>query len=108
MQTLIREISLARAIAQLEDGEVDALFVTEAIPAPSIQALAGRRDDLRFISIRPSLLAKLSERRFGYYPLKVPARTYPGQSEAFTTLVSGTARFWMHSLASLRGWRVSR
>jgi TRAP transporter TAXI family solute receptor len=82
----IREISLARAIAQLEHGEVDALFLTEAIPAPLIQALAARRDDLRFISIPPGLLAKLSEQRFGYYPLTVPARTYPGQSEPFTTL----------------------
>ena len=83
---VIREISLAKAIAHLELGEVDALFLTEAIPAPSIQALAARRDDLRFVSMPPTLLAQLSEQHFSYYPLTVPARTYPGQAEPFTTL----------------------
>ncbi len=82
----IREISLARGMAQLESGEVDALFLTEAIPAPSVQALASRRNDLRFISMPPGLFAKLAEKHFAYYPLTVPARTYPGQSEPFTTL----------------------
>jgi TRAP transporter TAXI family solute receptor len=82
----IREISLARAIAQLESGEVDALFLTEAIPAPAIQALAAKRDDLRFLSILPGLFTKLAQKHFVYYPITVPARTYPGQTEAFTTL----------------------
>jgi uncharacterized protein len=70
----------------LEGGEVDALFLTEAIPAPSIQALASRRDDLRFVPMPPRLFEKLAENHFDYYSLTVPARTYPGQSEPFTTL----------------------
>jgi TRAP transporter TAXI family solute receptor len=82
----IREISLAKAITQLERSEVDALFLTEAIPAPSIQALAARRDDLRFVSMPPALFGKLSEHDFVYYPLTVPAKTYPNQTEPFTTL----------------------
>jgi TRAP transporter TAXI family solute receptor len=82
----ISEISLSRAIDELERGEVDALFLTEAIPAPSIQALAARREDLRVVPIPPTLMNLLSERHFAYYPLTVPARTYPGQSEPFTTL----------------------
>ncbi|MEE4144815.1 MAG: TAXI family TRAP transporter solute-binding subunit [Halieaceae bacterium] len=80
------EISLARAISQLESGGIDALFLTEAIPAPSIQALAAKRDDLRFLSVPPGLFAKLAEKHFVYYPMTVPARTYPGQTEPFTTL----------------------
>ena len=83
---IIREISLTRAIAQLERGEVDALFLTEAIPAPSIQALAARRDDLRFVPMSPGLLENLSERHYAYYPILVPANTYPGQAQPFTTL----------------------
>ena len=82
----IREISLAAAIVQLERGEIDALFLTEAIPAPSLQALAARRNDLRFVSLPPDLFTKLAERQFVYYPLTVPANTYPGQTEPFTTL----------------------
>jgi TRAP transporter TAXI family solute receptor len=82
----IREISLAKAITQLERMEVDALFLTEAMPAPSIQSLAERRDDLRFVSMPPELFTKLSEHNFVYYPLTVPAKTYPNQTEPFTTL----------------------
>jgi TRAP transporter TAXI family solute receptor len=82
----ILEISLAKGIEQLERGKVDALFLTEAIPAPSLQALAARRDDLHFVSLPSDLFAKLAERHFIYYPLTVPARTYPGQSEPFATL----------------------
>jgi TRAP transporter TAXI family solute receptor len=82
----IREIGLSRGLAQLESGEVDALFLTEAIPAPSIQALASRRDDLYFVSMPSELFVKLAERHLVYYSLTVPAKTYPGQSEPFTTL----------------------
>lgn len=82
----ILEISLARAIALLESGDIDALFLTEAIPAPSIQALAAKRDDLRFLSIPPELFVHLAENHFVYYPMTVPAKTYPGQTEPFTTL----------------------
>ncbi len=82
----ILEISLARAIAQLESGDIDALFLTEAIPAPSIQALAAKRNDLRFLSVPPELFVQLAENHFVYYPMTVPAKTYPGQTEPFTTL----------------------
>ena len=45
----IREIGTATAMEQLEAGDIDALFLTEAVPAPSVQALAARRADLRFV-----------------------------------------------------------
>ena len=82
----IREIGTATAMEQLEAGDIDALFLTEAVPAPSVQALAARRADLRFVPMPDRLLAKLAEEHFSYYPLTVPARTYPGQSAPFTTI----------------------
>ncbi len=81
----IREISLARGIAELETGEVDALFLTEAIPAPAVQKLASYRNDLRFVPMPTELFEKLAQKHYAYYPLTVPARTYPGQVEPFTT-----------------------
>ena len=95
----VREISLARALAQLESGEVDAVFLTEAIPAPSIQELAARRDDLRFVPMPPELFAALAQKDFVYYPLTVPARTYPGQAEPFTTLGLAAALMTHSSVA---------
>jgi TRAP transporter TAXI family solute receptor len=82
----IREIGLAEAIAALEAGEIDALFATEAIPSPSLQAFAARRTDVRFLSIDQPLLEQLSEEHFAYYPMTVQARTYPGQVDAIATL----------------------
>jgi TRAP transporter TAXI family solute receptor len=82
----IREIGLADGIAALEAGDVDALFVTEAIPSPGLQAFAVRREDVRFISLDSKVVRELSEAHFAYYPLTVDPRTYPGQIEAFSTL----------------------
>ena len=81
-----REIDLSKAIAQMERGDIDAIFLTEAVPSPAIQALAARRDDLRFIPLPASVLQRLSDQHFAYYPITVAARSYPGQSEPFTTL----------------------
>lgn len=92
----IREISLALGITYLESGEVDALFLTEAIPAPSVQALAARRKDLRFVPMPAELFTRLAQRDFVYYQLEVPARTYPHQAEPFITL-GLTAALMTHS-----------
>ena len=62
------------------------MFLTEGVPAPAIQALAARRDDLYFIPMTESLLEQLADQHFAYYPVTVAARTYPGQTEPFTTL----------------------
>lgn len=83
---IIRDLGLTRAIRELEAGGIDAFFLTEAVPAPSIQALASRRDDLRFVSIPLELLEGDDNLHLDYYPLTVKARTYPGQDEPFNTL----------------------
>jgi TRAP transporter TAXI family solute receptor len=82
----LREIRLRDAIADLESGAIDAFFVTEAVPAPALQALARRRSDVRFVPIDPDVAESLAERHFAYYLLTVPARTYPGQEQPFPTL----------------------
>jgi TRAP transporter TAXI family solute receptor len=82
----LREIRLRDAIADLEEGQIDAFFVTEAVPAPSLQALARRRRDVRFVPIDASIVEQLSRRHFAYYPITVPARTYPGQEQPFQTV----------------------
>ena len=44
----------------------------------------------------PRLLEKLADRHFAYYPLTVPAKTYPGQTEPFST-IGLTAALMTHS-----------
>ncbi len=82
----LKEYDLANAILALEAGAVDALFLTEAVPAPAVQALAARRDDLKFVPLSGKLLTQLAADHFSYYPLEVAARSYPGQAKSFKTL----------------------
>ncbi|MGH0037906.1 MAG: TAXI family TRAP transporter solute-binding subunit [Myxococcota bacterium] len=83
---VVREVSLVESIAELEAGEVDAVFVTEAVPSLVLQELGQRRDDVRFVSIDVSTLGTLALDHFAYYPVRVPARSYPGQDEPFRAL----------------------
>jgi len=82
----ILEFGVAEAIAALEAGEVDVIFVTEAVPSVALQQLSSRRSDVRFLSLERDLINTLSRQQFAYYPLTVPMRTYPGQSKPFITL----------------------
>ena len=82
----IVDVGVLDGIAALEGGEIDALYVTSAIPSPALQALAARRPDLRFVSLDPGVVHRLAEERFAYYALEVEARTYPHQDAPFLTL----------------------
>ena len=82
----ILELGTAESIAALETGLVDAIFITEAVPSVALQQLSSRRNDIRFLSLERELIKTLARQQFAYYPLTVPIRTYPGQSEPFTTL----------------------
>ncbi|MEA3413772.1 MAG: TAXI family TRAP transporter solute-binding subunit [Pseudomonadota bacterium] len=82
----IREAGLGESLAALESGQVDAVFVTGAIPDPAIQNLARRRNDLRLVAIDPEVISRLEKDFFAYYDVTAPARTYPGQTEPYRTL----------------------
>lgn len=89
----ILEVGAPQAVKMLEAGELDALFLTEAVPARALQALADRRRDLRFVSLPTRLLDRLADSHEAYYTLTVPARSYPGQEEPFTTVGLAAALF---------------
>ena len=82
----ILELGVTEAVAALEAGKVDVIFVTEAVPSVALQQLSSRRSDVRFLSLERDLIKTLSRQQFAYYPLIVPMKTYPGQSRPFITL----------------------
>ncbi|NOR79616.1 MAG: TAXI family TRAP transporter solute-binding subunit, partial [Methyloprofundus sp.] len=82
----ILEFGVTEAVAALEAGKVDVIFVTEAVPSVALQQLSSRRSDVRFLSLERDLINTLSEQQFAYYPVTVPMKTYPGQSKSFITL----------------------
>lgn len=79
------QLSLERGIARLEKGTVDALLLTEPVPTRAVQALATRRA-IRLVPIEPSVIAAFAAKHASYRRYVIPARTYPGQTEAVTTL----------------------
>jgi TRAP transporter TAXI family solute receptor len=82
----ILEVGLLDGLRALEEGDVDALFATTAIPSTALQAFAARHPDLRFVPIDQPVLDALADDHFAYYALTVAARTYPGQTQSFATL----------------------
>jgi len=82
----IRGMGLSAAIAALESGEVDAVFIAGAVPDPALQSLEQRRDDVRLVPIDTATLEQLSSDHFAYYSTVIPEKTYPGQTEPYRTL----------------------
>jgi TRAP transporter TAXI family solute receptor len=82
----ILEVGLLDGLRALEEGDVDALFATTAIPSTALQTFAARHPDLRFVPIDQPVLDALTDDHFAYYALTVAARTYPGQTQSFATL----------------------
>jgi len=82
----IRGMGLSAAIAALESGEVDAVFIAGAVPDPALQSLEQRRDDVRLVPIDTAIIDQLSSDHFAYYNTVIPAKTYPGQTQPYQTL----------------------
>lgn len=75
--------SLPDAAALLAAGKIDALFSTVHAPARALQAVAARTP-LAWIDLLPTDALRES----GLLPLKLPARTYAGQTEPVQTLAA--------------------
>ena len=86
------EVTLAQdggdaALQRLQKGELDAVFITMAAPARSLQPLATRRG-IRLLSLQESAVDKLVEQNHGLVPITLPAYTYPGQDNPVRTVAT--------------------
>jgi TRAP transporter TAXI family solute receptor len=75
------------ALARLRRRQLDAVFVTTAAPARSLQQLAVETG-LRLLPIRGDALERVIRDRPGLWPLLLPANTYPGQQHELATVAS--------------------
>jgi TRAP transporter TAXI family solute receptor len=82
-----RADTLDEAIARLRRGQVDALFVTAAAPAPPLQQLA-TGTGFRLLPITGAALDMLLATRPGLTSIVLPANTYPGQTHPAATVAS--------------------
>lgn len=78
-------LGFSDATAALEDGSIDAAFVTAAVPTPAVTSLADSTG-VRLIGIDASIIDSLMAHYDYYMPCTVPANTYAGQTEAVQTV----------------------
>jgi hypothetical protein len=85
-------------IEGLQDGSIDAGFVSGAYPIPAIQELSVRKE-VRVIPVDEKVLRKLTEDEPYYYAKSLKVGAYKGMSKDTPILVSG-AVFLTHSKVS--------
>ena len=83
------------AMRALRAGAIDAFFTTVGAPARELQALA-IEFPIRLVPIGPDAVKRLLAEQPGLVAIRIPAQTYPGQTEprstiAATALLVGTA-----------------
>jgi TRAP transporter TAXI family solute receptor len=81
----VSEQDLKSAIAALKKGELDAIFVTIEAPTPALQVLAATYP-IRFVSLDMQRLQQDSDGLNAYMSMRMPANTYPRQSQGIATL----------------------
>ena len=75
----------AEAVADLQRGFVDAVFLTGSFPIPAVHELAARQP-VRLLSLPADLVGQLRSRHPFLIPLRLPERTYPGLRSVCTTV----------------------
>ena len=77
--------SIGRAVAELERGEVQAIFITAAYPAGALTELAGTHH-LKLISLDEGLRDRVLAQHPFFIPITIPANSYPGVDEDYRTV----------------------
>lgn len=87
-------LSFSEAIDAMDQGNLDAVFVTSGIPTTSI-SLMSNKVEIDMLSISEHILTKMIEEQPFYTREIVPAYTYAGQTSNVTTL--STRALWVCS-----------
>jgi TRAP transporter TAXI family solute receptor len=75
------------ALHQLRSGRIDAFFTTVGAPARELQRVAAVFP-IRLVPLSPDVVKRLVAEQPGVVALQIPARTYPGQTEASATIAA--------------------
>jgi TRAP transporter TAXI family solute receptor len=82
-----RQEGMEDAMRRLQDGKLDAFFITTAAPARALQDLAARRG-VRLLSLKPQGIERLVLQHPGLVPITLPANSYPAQIEEVRTVAT--------------------
>ena len=78
-------MSFVEAADALEEGQIDAFFITAGAPTASIAKLADKKE-IRILSVAPDVQNNMMKLYKGYTRCIIPANTYKGQTEDVQTV----------------------
>ena len=78
-------LSFADAAEALNDGQIEAFFITAGAPTSAVADLAGKKE-IRLLSIAPDIQNNMMKLYKGYTRCTIPAGNYPGQDEDVQTI----------------------
>lgn len=81
----VNYLSFAESAAALENGQIDAFFVTAGAPTAAVAELAAKKE-IRILSIAPDVQSNMMRLYKGYTRCTIPANTYTGQTEEISTI----------------------
>ena len=81
----VNYLSFADSAAALENGQIDAFFITAGAPTAAIADLAAKKE-IQILSIAPDVQNNMMKLYKGYTRCTIPANTYAGQTEDVQTI----------------------
>lgn len=78
-------LSFADAASALENGQIDAFFITAGAPTAAVADLAVRKE-IRLLSIDPDIQSNMMRLYKGYTRCTIPAGSYQGQDADVSTI----------------------
>lgn len=81
----VEETDFSEAIKQIDEGKVDAMFLTSAYPAKLIQDLT-REEPVRLISMSENTVQKITRKHPFFIRIKVAQNAYTGEKDEILTV----------------------
>lgn len=80
-----QHLSFSDSAAALENGAIDAFFVTAGAPTTAVSELS-REMEIRVLSLDDTTIERITKQYQGYTVCTIPADTYAGQTEEIRTV----------------------
>lgn len=91
-EKLIKNYNLTASLEALEEGKIDAAFITTALPSPALTKFM-EKQTLYVVPLEQELMDRLKKENKDYFQSEIPAASFSDQTAAVPTLAVKTALF---------------
>ena len=88
----IKNFNLTASLEALEEGEIDAAFITTALPSPALTEFM-EEQDLYIVPLDQEYLNQMQKENADYFQCEIPAQSFSDQKESVPTLGVKTVLF---------------